>query len=72
MNSYYTVSLIRNDPKPAEEGEFMTCALLQCDLCGGTISSSGGGGGQHAVLCIPCGDALESGNLRWRGLSSEE
>jgi hypothetical protein len=39
-----------------------TAAVLMCALCQHVIDGMGGPG--SGVLCVPCGDALKTGQLR--------
>jgi len=45
-------------------GEFviMTAAVMDCGLCGRTISGMGGPG--DGAVCMPCGNELRRGALR--------
>lgn len=50
-------------PSPApDEFQLESAAIMSCDLCGCTISGSGGPG--DGVICIPCGDVVKSGQAK--------
>ena len=55
---YYRIEL---EKREVRTGGMATACLMECHLCGSTISSRGGGA---PVLCDPCGDAVVSGRLR--------
>ena len=57
---YY--ELTRRKFKDASGFQIASAAIMECGLCGRTISGSGGPG--DGAICIPCGDVVKSGQAR--------
>ena len=44
-------------------GQLVTAAVRSCSLCGTMISGMGGPG--WGSICIPCGDDIKAGKLKY-------
>ena len=56
---FYELRKVKYDPR---QNFIATAATIDCSLCGRNIDGMGGPG--DGPICVPCGKALKSGQLR--------